>query len=326
VSDPTVTPTPPGQMAVPDARERLALTARLSAETLDAVTPTPPEPHQDAPPLEAAFTAGQRWGRRHASDTDPAETLYATANTLGDWLGSSDLMADEISDHGIDVILRWLRDRADSLAAVSAAAPDEREVEDHRLRGGMTEAQWAEAGRRETLLAQAWEAAQARYPGESGLTDASRGAFIVGWSSAIDTALALAARPAPTVNATEPDTAAKSAALNYIGTRASAHALEWEQAVSRVVAIGGATTEHLVALADLVAAGILPCQLRLMAQALASPLGQVPTEVARQPYQGPTTDLIMAGHDMSAAPHYPGPGKWCDACPVPEPAEGGVTA
>jgi hypothetical protein len=37
----------------------------------------------------------------------------------------------------------------------------------------------------------------------------------------------------------------------------------------------------------------------------------------RQPYQGPTTDLIMAGHDMSLAPHYPGPGQWCEACPTP---------
>lgn len=41
----------------------------------------------------------------------------------------------------------------------------------------------------------------------------------------------------------------------------------------------------------------------------------------RQPYQGPTTDLVMAGHDMSAAPHYPGPGKWCEACPIPKPDE-----
>jgi hypothetical protein len=65
-----------------------------------------------------------------------AEVLRATANDLADWLGSSDLMADEISDHGIDVILRWLRERASQverevvhptpLAAVSAAAPDER--------------------------------------------------------------------------------------------------------------------------------------------------------------------------------------------------------
>jgi hypothetical protein len=44
-----------------------------------------------------------------------AEVLRATANDLGDWLGSSDLMADEISDHGIDVILRWLRERADQV-------------------------------------------------------------------------------------------------------------------------------------------------------------------------------------------------------------------
>lgn len=105
----------------------------------------------------------------------------------------------------------------------------------------------------------------------------------------------------------------------------AARDLEWEQAVSRVVAIGGATTEHLIALADLVAAGIQPHQLRLMAQALSSPLSQVSTAADRQPYQGPTADLIMAGHDLSAAPHYPGPGQWCDACPIPEPVDGGPT-
>jgi hypothetical protein len=48
-----------------------------------------------------------RWLAAH-----DAEVLRATANDLADWLGSSDLMADEISDHGIDVILRWLRERA----------------------------------------------------------------------------------------------------------------------------------------------------------------------------------------------------------------------
>lgn len=54
--------------------------------------------------IDAEF---DRWLAAH-----DAEVLRATANDLGDWLGSSDLMADEISDHGIDVILRWLRERA----------------------------------------------------------------------------------------------------------------------------------------------------------------------------------------------------------------------
>lgn len=40
----------------------------------------------------------------------------------------------------------------------------------------------------------------------------------------------------------------------------------------------------------------------------------------RQPYDGPTMRLIEAGHDLSLAPHYPGPGKWCEACPIPQPA------
>lgn len=58
--------------------------------------------------------------------------------------------------------------------------------------------------------------------------------------------------------------------------------------------------EHLTALADLVAAGFA---------------GE-----DRQPYSGPTMDLVLAGHDMSRAPHYPGPGLWCEACPIPTPA------
>lgn len=39
----------------------------------------------------------------------------------------------------------------------------------------------------------------------------------------------------------------------------------------------------------------------------------------RQPYDGPTMRLIEAGHDLSLAPHYLGPGKWCGACPIPQP-------
>lgn len=50
-------------------------------------------------------------------------------------------------------------------------------------------------GEREALLGQAWEAALVRYPGDGGLTHNYRGAFIVGWSSCLDAALA--ARPAP---------------------------------------------------------------------------------------------------------------------------------
>ena len=38
------------------------------------------------------------------------------------------------------------------------------------------------------------------------------------------------------------------------------------------------------------------------------------------PYDGPDFDLVMAGHDLSLVPHWPGPGKWCEACPTPVPA------
>ena len=38
------------------------------------------------------------------------------------------------------------------------------------------------------------------------------------------------------------------------------------------------------------------------------------------PYDGPDFDLVMAGHDLSLVPHWPGPGKWCEVCPTPVPA------
>jgi hypothetical protein len=134
----------------------------------DATAPTPTNEQQDAPGLHAMIEA-EIARPIHLDDTHEGCVPVRRLNAV--------------------------------LAAVSAAAPEPCPECGPGYRygdDGCRHTPAAAPDEREALLAQAWEAAQARYPGESGLTDASRGAFIVGWSSCLDAALA--ARPAPVVN------------------------------------------------------------------------------------------------------------------------------